>query len=62
MNLDNLMGYDLGITTLPIPLYTVYTKPEVYHVNNPSTSTPFLIGSGDDNKFCGYIGWPCKTI
>jgi hypothetical protein len=51
------MGYDLGITSLAIPLYSVYTKPDVYHVNNPSTS--FYIGSGNDNKYCGHLGWPC---
>ncbi|KAA6399461.1 MAG: hypothetical protein EZS28_005011, partial [Streblomastix strix] len=58
----NLMGYDSVIGTLTIPLYYVYTtvNPLVFHVNNPIS--PFEIGSGNDNIFCGHLGWPCLTI
>ncbi|KAA6364374.1 MAG: hypothetical protein EZS28_040099, partial [Streblomastix strix] len=61
-NLINLIGYDLGINTLAIPLYFVYTAVDqnVYHVNN--FKEPFQIGSGNDNRFCGHSEWPCLTI
>jgi hypothetical protein len=29
----------------------------IYHINNPAS--PFSIGSGNDNRFCGHVGWPC---
>jgi hypothetical protein len=58
----NLMGYDSVIGILTIPLYYVYTtvNPLVFHINNPIS--PFEIGSGNDNIFCGHLGWPCLTI
>ncbi|KAA6334108.1 MAG: hypothetical protein EZS28_053098, partial [Streblomastix strix] len=57
-NPTNLMGYDNVIGTLAIPLYYVYTAvdPLVFHVNNPIS--PFQIGSGNNNKYCGHLGWP----
>jgi hypothetical protein len=54
------MGCDIGIIAFIIPLYAVYTSPDIYHVNNPIN--PFEIGSGDNNKFCGYYEWSCETI
>ncbi|KAA6357202.1 MAG: hypothetical protein EZS28_047271, partial [Streblomastix strix] len=61
-NPTNLMGYDNAIGTFAIPLYYVYTtvNPLVFHVNNPTSS--FQIGSGNNNKYCGHLGWPCLTI
>ncbi|KAA6340052.1 MAG: hypothetical protein EZS28_052562, partial [Streblomastix strix] len=61
-NPTNLMGYDSAIGTLAIPLYYVYTavNPLVFHVNNPIS--PFQIGSGNNNKYCGHLEWPCLTI
>ncbi|KAA6388693.1 MAG: hypothetical protein EZS28_015780, partial [Streblomastix strix] len=61
-NPTNLMGYDSVIGTLAIPLYYVYTtvNPLIFHVNN--LALPFQIGSGNNNKYCGHLGWPCLTI
>jgi hypothetical protein len=55
------MGYDSGDESLKIPLFFVYgSPPSAYNVKNPAN--PFIMGSGDDNSYCGFMGWPCKTI
>ncbi|KAA6371139.1 MAG: hypothetical protein EZS28_033334, partial [Streblomastix strix] len=61
-NMFNLMGYDNGITTLAVPLYFLYTaiQSDIFHVYNPTS--PFQIGSGNNNRFCGHLEWPCLTI
>jgi hypothetical protein len=53
------MGYDGIDNSLAIPLYYVYTTVviSVYRVSN-SDSNP----KGNDNKFCGELGFPCLTI
>jgi hypothetical protein len=54
------MGYD-GDSTLAIPLVYVYIDHTgVFHVNNPFS--PFTVGWGNNNKFCGPLGWPCESI
>jgi hypothetical protein len=51
------MGYD-GVATLAIPLVYVYTAYSGdFHVKNPSSL--YSISSGNDNKYCGPLGWPC---
>ncbi|KAA6383937.1 MAG: hypothetical protein EZS28_020534, partial [Streblomastix strix] len=58
-DLNNLMGFNGAQTSLAIPLYYLYTtiSQDVYHVSN-SDSTP----NGNNNIFCGQLGWPCLTI